>query len=736
MSAAQSVAERPAAPGGASGGGARRNLGIALVVIATAQLMVVLDATIVNVALPHIQRALGFSGTGLEWMITAYAVSFGGLLLLGGRAGDLLGRRRVFIAGLLLFSAASLVGGFATSQAWLLTARAVQGIGGAMIAPTALALITTTFAEGRARNRAMGVYAAMSGGGAAVGLVAGGLLTTYLSWRWVLFVNVPIGILVAAAAPLVLGESARRRGRFDLPGAIAGTAGVALLVYGLANAATDQAGVSHWTDTKVVASLAAAVALLVTFVVIERRSRHALMPLRIFASRSRSGAYLIMLMLATAMFGIFFFLTIFVQDVLGYNALTAGVAFLPYAGTIVVVSVIASRLVARTGARPLMLAGAAVTAGGMYWFSRIGVHTTYLGGLLGPMLVTAAGLGLLFVPLQLVALARVGDEDSGLASSLLGTGQQVGGAIGLAALGTVAWTAVASSLRSQMAHAAAAAGRPGHALAGARVPAPVYHQALAGGITRGFLAAAGIALAALVITVIAIRVRREDLTGTAAAAAAEGQPAGAGHQCSQHIRNGCSRAEAASDDTTPSSLSSSHGQCAALPEGERDERQQDRPDDRRDDHRLRRVQGRHAHRLSAGRAGPGRGGAARQQRVGPQPHPARTGADRRVQRLPARPARPRPVRPAPPGPQHAHRDGGPASCRGRIRRAEGVRGQRQRADRPASRPHRPGDPPGRRLRAGSADGHLRQVHRMGAPLRPGDGPRPGGGRSDHQHVRV
>jgi EmrB/QacA subfamily drug resistance transporter len=528
MSAAQSVAARPAAPGGEAAGGARRNLGIALVVIATAQLMVVLDATIVNVALPHIQRALGFSGTGLEWMITAYAVTFGGLLLLGGRAGDLLGRRRVFVAGLLLFSAASLAGGFATSQAWLLAARAAQGAGGAMIAPTALALITTTFAEGRARNRAMGVYAAMSGGGAAAGLVAGGLLTTYLSWRWVLFVNVPIGVLVAAAAPFVIGESARGRGRFDLPGAVTGTAGVALLVYGLSNAATGRSGVSHWTDPKAAGSLAAAAVLLVTFVVVEARSQHALLPLRIFASRSRSGAYLIMLMLATAMFGIFFFLTIFVQDVLGYSALRSGLAFLPYAATIVVVSGIASRLVARTGARPLMLAGAAITAGGMYWFSRIGVHTTYLGGLLGPMLVTAAGLGLLFVPLSLVALARVRDQDSGLAASLLGAGQQVGGAIGLAALGTVAWTAVASSLRSQLAHATATAGRSGHAFAGARAPAPIYHQALAAGITRGFQAASGIALAALVITAITIRVRRADLAGPAASADTEGQPAGAG----------------------------------------------------------------------------------------------------------------------------------------------------------------------------------------------------------------
>ena len=500
-----------------SAGRGHHNLGLALAVIAAAQLMVVLDATIVNVALPHIQRALGFSGTGLEWVVNAYALSFGGLLLLGGRAGDLLGRRRVFIAGLLLFSGASLAGGFATSQAWLLAARTIQGIGGAMIAPTSLALVVTTFAEGPARNRAMGVVAAMSGGGAAVGLVAGGLLTSYLSWRWVLFVNVPLGALVAAAAPFALPESARHGGRFDLAGAITGTGGVALLVYGLSNASTDQSGVSHWADTKVIASLATALLLLTAFVIIESRSQNALMPLRIFANRSRSGAYLIMLLIATAMFGIFFFLTIFVQDVLGYSALKAGVAFLPFAGTIVVVSGLAGQMVGRTGARPLMLAGAAATAGGMYWFSRISVHTTYAGGLLGPSLVTSAGLGLLFVPLALVALTRVRDQDSGLASSLLSTGQQVGGAIGLAALGTVVWTGVASSAHSQIAAAAAVAARSGRSLASTQAGASIYHDALAAGIARGFLAASGIALAALVTAVVAIRVRHEAPANPAAA---------------------------------------------------------------------------------------------------------------------------------------------------------------------------------------------------------------------------
>jgi len=510
LSTAQSVTGRARTRDTTAGDGPRR-LGLALFVIATAQLMVVLDAAIVNVALPHIQRALGFTGNGLEWVVTAYAVTFGGLLLLGGRSGDLLGRRRIFIAGLLLFSGASLLGGFATSQEWLLAARALQGVGGAMVAPTALALITTNFPEGPPRNRAMGVYAAMSGGGAAVGLVAGGLLTTYLSWRWVLFVNVPIGILVAAVAPYVLTESSRQRGRFDLPGAITGTGGVALLVYGLSNAGTDSSGVSHWGDGKVVVSLIASAVLLVSFVLIEWRSRHALLPLRLLANRSRSGAYLIMLCLATAMFGIFFFLTIFAQEVLGYSALRAGLAFLPFAAMIVLMSGVVSQLIPRTGARPLMLIGTAVTAGGMFWFSRLTEHSSYVGGLLGPMLVTSIGLGMLFVPISLVALTRVRAEDSGIASSLLNTGQQVGGAIGLAALGTVTWSAVANSIK--------------HQATGGPVSPAVLHEALATGISRGFLVASGIAVLALVLAIAMIRVRRSDLAGATSAPAPAPEPA-------------------------------------------------------------------------------------------------------------------------------------------------------------------------------------------------------------------
>jgi EmrB/QacA subfamily drug resistance transporter len=483
-----------------SSGAPQRRLGLALAVIATAQLMVTLDATIVNVALPHIQTTLRFSGTNLEWVVNAYALAFGGLLLLGGRSGDLLGRRRVFIAGILLFSLASLLGGFATDPAWLLTARVVQGIGGAFAAPTALSLIAVTFPEGPPRNRAMGVYAAMSVSGAAVGLIAGGLLVEYADWRWVLFVNAPIGLAVAALAPRVLRESERCRGAFDLPGAITGSLGLALLVYGLSNAATSQNGVSHWGDTKVIGSLAAAGVLLTAFGIIEARSRHALVPMRVLRSRDRTGAYLISLCVGTALFGMFFFLTVFVQDVWGYSPLRTGLAYLPMVLTIMVASGIASQLVARIGARPLMLAGSVIATGGLFWLSRLNEGSHYVSGLMGPMMVTALGLGLIFVPLSLVALAKVADHDAGVASSLLNTGQQVGGSIGLAVLGTVAWSAVANSIRS-------------HAATAAALRKAVTDHALSVGFAKGYEVSAVIALLALIITVTAIRVKRSDLAG-------------------------------------------------------------------------------------------------------------------------------------------------------------------------------------------------------------------------------
>ena len=480
--------------------GSGRRLGMALLVIATAQLMVVLDATIVIVALPHIQTALGFSGSGLEWVVNAYALALGGLLLLGGRTGDLLGRRRMFVVGLLLFSVASLAGGLATSEAWLLAARAVQGAGGAIVAPTALSLVATTFPEGPARNRAMGVYAAMSVAGSAIGLIAGGMLVTYISWRWVLFVNVPLGVAAAWGARAVLPAVASRPGRIDIPGAITGTGAMAALVYGLSQADN---GTSHWADANVIAALAGGAALLAAFAVIETRSPHALLPVRLLRNRNRVGVNLIMAGVGAAIGGVFFFLTLFAQEVWGYSPLRAGVSFLPFTAVMLVATAVATRLVPRIGPRPLLVTGALLSAGGLYWLSLLNAHDTYAGGLLGPALIIGTGLGLLFLPLSLVCLAGVAETDSGAASSLLNVGRQIGGSIGLAVLGTVAWTVVAN-------HASAARGPAG---ASAAVRAAAYHHALAAGFDRAFLVAAGIGLLMLLVAVTAIRIRRPDLSG-------------------------------------------------------------------------------------------------------------------------------------------------------------------------------------------------------------------------------
>ena len=383
--------------------------------------MVVLDATIVNVALPHIQTALGFSGTNLEWVVNAYALAFGGLLLLGGRSGDLLGRRRIFISGILLFSLASLLGGFATSQAWLLTARVVQGIGGAFAAPTALSLIAVTFPEGPPRNRAMGVYAAMSVAGGAVGLIAGGLLVQYLSWRWVFFVNVPIGLLVAflataraarvRAAPGSL-RPARRDHRQPRPGP------ACLRAVQRRDHPERRLALGRHQGDRVAGGLRGAAR---AFGFIEVRSKPALVPIRVLRSRNRTGAYLISLCVGTALFGMFFFLTIFVQEVWGYSALKTGIAYLPMVAMIMVASGVASQLVARIGARPLMITGSAIATGGMFWLSRITEHSHYASGLLGPMMLTASGMGLIFVPMSLVSLTKVADNDTGVASSACST---------------------------------------------------------------------------------------------------------------------------------------------------------------------------------------------------------------------------------------------------------------------------------------------------------------------------
>jgi EmrB/QacA subfamily drug resistance transporter len=462
-----------------------RNLNLALAVIAVAQLMVILDATIVNIALPSIQRALHFSPTGLEWVINAYSLTFGGLLLLGGRAGDLFGRRRMFTAGIVLFTLGSLAGGFANGDVWLIVARAAQGVGAAIVAPTALSLIADTFTEGPARNRALGVYAAVAGAGGAAGLLLGGILTDFASWRWVLFVNVPIGIVLAIAAPRVLATSQRRPGRLDLPGALTVTAGMVLLVYGLSRAATN-----GWTDTMTLMSLGIAVLLLVVFVAVELRSKHALVPFSIFAQRNRNGAYALSLVIGVAVFGVFFFLTQFVQNNLGFSPLQAGFAFLPMTAGIIVTSQIVARLVGRFGPRMFITVGPLLVAGGLLWLSQINDQTSYFPGLVGPMLLVAIGMGNIFVPLTLMAVSGARPQESGLASALLNVGQQIGGSIGIALLGTIAATVTKNQLAGRV---------PTHAAG---------NSALASGYGAGFELAAALALAGFALALAVIRGRR------------------------------------------------------------------------------------------------------------------------------------------------------------------------------------------------------------------------------------
>ena len=471
---------------------------LALAVIACAQLMVVLDATIVNIALPNIQRALGFSPTSLAWVLNAYTLTFGGLLLLGGRAGDILGRRRMFIGGVLLFTLASFAGGLATSEAWLLAARALQGVGGAIASPTALSLVTTTFEEGPERNRAFGVYAAVSGAGAAIGLIAGGLLTDYLSWRWVLFVNVPIGITLAVATPFVLPESERVRGHFDLPGALTSTLGLAALVYGFIHAASD-----GWNEPVTLASFDVAIVLLSWFLFIEARSTQPLMPLRLFRNRSRSGSYVVMLTVGAAMFGMFFFLTQFVQDILGYSPVKAGLAFLPVSAVIVVAAQAASILISRVGPRPLMVAGTALAAIGLFLLSRLSVQSSYLPDTVVPMIIVAVGMGTLFVSVTMTAVSKVADEDAGIASAMLNVQQQVGGALGLSVLVTVFSTAFHHDLTRQAAKLAAP---PTH-----QVQQAIAAHATASGMTAGFLGGACLAVVGLVASVLLVKARKEDL---------------------------------------------------------------------------------------------------------------------------------------------------------------------------------------------------------------------------------
>ncbi|MDF9816089.1 MFS transporter [Streptomyces sp. SPB162] len=493
---------------------------VALAVIAACQLMVVLDATIVNIALPHIKDALSFSTTDLSWVLNAYTLTFGGLLLLGGRAGDILGRRRVFVFGILLFSLASLLGGFAQEPWQLLAARSLQGVGGAIASPTSLALITSTFPEGPERNRAFGVFAAVSAGGGAIGLLAGGMLTEWLDWRWVLFVNVPIGLLIAFLAPLFINESDRQTGRFDILGAITSTGGMASLVYGFIRAAD-----SGWKDSVTLGAFGAAVALLALFVVVERRASDPITPLRMFADRNRSGTYVIMLSLAAAMFGMFFFIVLFVQNVLGYSPIESGLAFLPITVAIVTGAGLSTRLLPVLGPKPFLVTGTLLTGVGMAWLTRMDPGSSYPGGVLGPMVLFGFGMGLNFVTLTLTAVSGVAQHEAGAASGLLNATQQVGGSLGLSILVTVFGTASRNEFGDQLPDFLARA-TPQQRAAFEKtheLPAPWGHDVLSEGISTAFTAGVGFVVLAVLTALLVVRVRKSDLealSGTSPAPAA------------------------------------------------------------------------------------------------------------------------------------------------------------------------------------------------------------------------
>ena len=429
-----------AAPAGAGTGTPARRPGVVLAVILVTQLMVILDGTVVNIAMPHIAQALDFSPSSLSWVQNAYALAFGGLLLLGARAGDLLGRRRVFVTGVSVFTLASLLGGLAPNAELLLAARVLQGIGGAIAAPAALTLLMLTYREGPERMKALGYYSLVSSGGGSVGLVLGGMLTDWASWRWGLFINVPIGIALVIAARRVLTETEPQTGRFDVAGALTSTLGLTSLVYGFIRVA--EAG---WTSTEVLVSFAAGVVLLVAFVLIERRVSHPIVPLRLFRSATRSASYLTMLLIVGTMFGMFFFLTQYLQGVLGLKPFAAGLAFLPLTGLLFTASRVVPRLVARIDGAKLMLTGSTLVALGTVWLTRLDAHSTYLADVVGPLLLFGAGAGMIFIPLVGRSIAGVAPEDSGAASGMLNVVQQVGGALGLGILVTIFGTASRNS---------------------------------------------------------------------------------------------------------------------------------------------------------------------------------------------------------------------------------------------------------------------------------------------------
>jgi EmrB/QacA subfamily drug resistance transporter len=488
--AAAPTRDTPAPPPTAAAGGSRAtNRWVILVIACLAQFMVVLDATVVNVALPSIQRGLHFAPSSLQWVVNAYTLIFGGFLLLGGRAGDLVGRRRLFLIGTGLFTAASLLNGLAQSSTMLIAGRGLQGLGGALLSPAALSIITTTFTRQDERTKALGVWSAIAAGGGAVGLIMGGALTQLASWEWIFIVNVPVGVATLLATLRFVPES-RADGQhraFDLAGAFTVTAGLVVLVYAIVKAQS-----YGWGSARTLGLIAGALGLLAAFLVIERRSVAPLIRLGIFRVRTLAVANTVLLLIASGLFGMFFFASLYVQEILGYSPLHAGLAFLPVTGGIALGAGIAQQLIRRAGVRNVAVAGVGLATAGMVLLARVPVHGTYAGDLLPGLLPMSIGMGLTFVPITLLATGGVTGNDAGLASGLFNTSQQVGGSLGLAILSTLAASRTSHLLSG---------GLHGSASAAAAVAARVsgYHVA--------FLAAAIMLGAGAVILALLLRRR-------------------------------------------------------------------------------------------------------------------------------------------------------------------------------------------------------------------------------------
>ena len=456
---------------------------LALILLCAVQFMVVLDVAIVNVALPTIKNALDFSDANLQWVVSAYTLTFGGFLMLGSRIADLLGRKRLFIAGLVLFSAASLACGLSQSDTQLIVFRAIQGLGAAVISPAALAILTTTFAEGEERNKALAIWGAIAGTGGAVGVLLGGILTDQVGWEWIFFLNVPIGLIVILAGQRVLHESRVELGSrsLDIAGAILVTAGLTLLVYGLVTTDT-----YSWGSTRVLGSLAGAAVLLAGFVAVELRAKAPILPFSIFRLKSLTGANIVGLLLGAAIFSMFFLLSLYMQQVLGYSALKAGVAYLLVASVIIVAAGASQALVTRIGVRSVLITGMVLLVAGLLWFSQVSVHGSYATDLAPGFILAGIGLGFSFVPVQIASLIGVTHDEAGIASGLINTSQQVGGALGVAVLSTITFTRYDSYL-----------GDHGNNLA-------LIPNALVDGFHLAFLVGAGLALIGLVATLLFI----------------------------------------------------------------------------------------------------------------------------------------------------------------------------------------------------------------------------------------